>query len=68
MKIVDKDTVCCNSFFKDAQKVEELQDSEQLPYLTFPLQVETLKSGMLEVTDTTLLMMMKQKLSGLVQS
>ena len=55
-------------FFKDAQK-KALQDSEQPPYLhIIPLQVETRKSEMLEDTDATLSMMVKLKLSGLVQS
>ena len=52
-------------FVEDAQK-KALQDLEQPPYLTFPLQAETRKSEMLEDTHVTLLMMVRQKLSGLV--
>ena len=68
MKKEDNDSYSPILFFKDAQK-KALQDSEQPLYLhIIPLQVETRKSEMLEDTDATLSMMVKLKLSGLVQS
>ena len=68
MKIVENYSNSPSLFFKDAPK-KALQDSKQPPYLhIIPLQVEIRKSEMLEDTDATLSMMVKLKLSGLVQS